>query len=109
MDIEFIVQDTFALTRPQLKLAANLKDAGDAFSEAVSQNYQSQEPDKMIEAEAPDDDGSSDDDGDDDDLQMPEMDDGHSSSEEAETEVSGDQSCPVAMLTRSLARGEWRH
>lgn len=88
MDIEFIIQDTFALTRPQLKLATNLKEAGDAFSQAVSQNYQSLEPDKMIEPEAPDDEGSSEDDGDDDELPMPEMDDGHSSSEEAETEVS---------------------
>ena len=107
MDIEFIIQDTFALTRPQLKLAADLKEAGDAFSEAVSQNYQSQEPDKMIEADAPDDEGSSDDDGDDDDIQMPEMDDGHSSSEEAEIEVSGESSSFDAMLTSSLACSEW--
>lgn len=90
MEIDFIIQDTYALTRPQWKLAANFEEAGRAFAESVAQNYKSQEADKLAEAEAPEDEASSEDDGDDDDLQMPEMDDGHSSSEEAELEVRQD-------------------
>ena len=92
MDIDFIIQDTYALTRPQWKLAANFEEAGRAFAESVAQNYKSQEADKLAEAEGPDDEGSSEDDADDDDLQVPEMDDGRSSSEEAETEVRRDHS-----------------
>lgn len=86
MDIDFIIQDTYALTRPQWKLAASFEEAGRAFAESVAQNYKSQEVEKFAEAEGPDDEASSEDDGDDDDLQVPEMDDGHSSSEEAEME-----------------------
>ena len=93
MDIDFIIQDTYALTRPQWKLAANFEEAGRAFAESVAQNYKSQEADKLAEAEGPDDEGSSEDEADDDDLQMPEMDDGRSSSEEAEMEVRRDHSC----------------
>ena len=87
MEIDFIIQDTYALTRPQWKLVASFDEAGQAFAEAVAQNYKSQETDKLAEAEGPDEEASSEDDGDEDDLQIPEMDDVHSSSEEAETEV----------------------
>ena len=87
MDIDFIVQDTFALTRPQWKLNTDLEEAGRLFAEQVKQNYKSQEAEKAIEVEEPDDDGSSDDEADDEELAVPDM-DAQSSSDEAEAEVS---------------------
>ncbi|MCJ1319108.1 hypothetical protein MMC15_004441 [Xylographa vitiligo] len=86
MDIDFIIQDTYALTRPQWKLVANLDEAGSAFSDAVSQNYKGQEPERIAEPEDVEDDASSDG-GDEDEPRVPEMDDAHSSSEEAEQET----------------------
>ena len=86
MDIDFIIQDTFALIRPQWKLAANLDEAGRAFAELVKQNYKSHEQEKALEAEEPDEGTSSDDEADDDELPIPEM-DAQSSSDEAEAEV----------------------
>ena len=86
MDIDFIVQDTFALTRPQWKLATSFDDAGRAFADAVAQNYKSQEPEKTVEVEDPDDDASSDG-GEEDEPRVPEMDEAHSSSDEADIEV----------------------
>lgn len=88
MDIDFIIQDTYALTRPQWKLAPNMEEAGRAFAESVAQNYQSQEPDKAVEAETFDDDGSSEDEGDDDDVKLHDND---SSNEENEAEVCQDE------------------
>ncbi len=85
MDIDFIIQDTFALTRPQWKLADNFEEAGRAFAEAVAQNYKSQDP---IEADVLDDDVSSEDEGDDDDMKLHDSD---SSNEENETEVWQDR------------------
>ncbi len=87
MDIDFIVQDTYALTRPLWKLAKDFEEAGRAFAESVTQNYKTTEAEKTIEPDAPEDDASSEDDPDDDELQVPEMEDAYSSSEEAETEV----------------------
>lgn len=87
MDIDFIVQDTFTLTRPQWKLARNFEEAGRAFADMVKQNYKTEQFEKAIEPEEPEDD-SSDGDLDDDDLQVPEMDDGQSSGEEADAEVT---------------------
>ena len=86
MDIDFIIQDTFALIRPQWKLAANLDEAGRAFAELVKQNYKSQEQEKALEAEEPDEGTSSDDEADDDELPVPDM-DAQSSSDEPEAEV----------------------
>ena len=91
MDIDFIIQDTFAFIRPQLKLAANHEEAGHAFAELVKQNYKSQEPERPLEAEEPDDGASSDEEADDDELQVPGM-DANSSSDEAETES---EVCPA--------------
>ena len=87
MDIDFIIQDTFTLTNPQWKLAANFDEAGRAFADAVAQNYKSQEPEKVTEPEGLDEDDSSDNDADDDELRVPEMEEARSSSDEAETEV----------------------
>ena len=86
MDVDFIVRDSYLLTRPHWKLATDLDEAGRAFAEAVAQNYRTQEPEKVIELEEADNESSSD--GvDEDELQVPDMDDAHSSSEEAEAEV----------------------
>ena len=87
MDVDFIVQDTFSLTRPQWKLAKNFEEAGRAFADMVKQNYKTQQFEKSVEPEEPEDD-SSDGDLDEDDLQVPEMDDGQSSGEEADAEVT---------------------
>jgi regulator of nonsense transcripts 2 len=49
MDIDFIVQDTFAVVRPQWKLETDLQDASRAFSEAIAMNYKQQSQDKITE------------------------------------------------------------
>ncbi|KLJ12267.1 hypothetical protein EMPG_12670 [Blastomyces silverae] len=93
MDVDFLVQDTYALTRPQWKIAADPAEATRLFSEAVAQNYKvqetAQEADKGPEHE---DDGesSSSDDGYEDDA-IPdadeEKDEENSSSDEVEETV----------------------
>jgi regulator of nonsense transcripts 2 len=84
MDVEFIVQDAYNLTRPQWKLITNLDDAAQAFSEAVKQNYQTTAADKPVEPE--DDDVSASDDDmegpEDDDMVVAEDDDKSSEDEE---------------------------
>ncbi|KAI9816162.1 MAG: hypothetical protein M1827_001763 [Pycnora praestabilis] len=93
MDIDFIIQDTFALTRPQWKLASDLEEAGRIFAEAVSHNYKAQEAEKIAEPEDLDYDSSSDNGADDDDIRATAVEDAQSSSEEMELEtgVSGEQ------------------
>ncbi|KAF4634949.1 hypothetical protein G7Y89_g3148 [Cudoniella acicularis] len=61
MDIEFIVQDVFALTRPQWKLASNLEEASRAFQLAMAQDQKTAGLDKIVEPEDADSDSSSDD------------------------------------------------
>lgn len=58
MDIEFLVQDLFALTRPQWKIASNLEEACKAFQLAMAQDQKSSGIDKAIESEEPDSDGA---------------------------------------------------
>lgn len=89
MDIEFLIQDTFALTRPNWKLATTLDEAGLAFAELTKGSYKTQEVDKTVEAEAQEDDPSSEEDGEDDDLPGPDIDIAHSSGDEMEIEVRG--------------------
>ena len=60
MDIEFIVQDVFALTRPQWKLASNIEEASKAFQLAMAQDQKTSGLDKVAEPEEADSDGSSD-------------------------------------------------
>ncbi|KAL1879431.1 hypothetical protein VTK73DRAFT_6963 [Phialemonium thermophilum] len=84
MDIEFIVQDIFALTRPQWKLASNAEEAFKAFQLAVAQDQKSSGLDKIADA----DDGTSGDSSDDenaDDLAEAEEDEEYGS-EDAEGE-----------------------
>jgi regulator of nonsense transcripts 2 len=87
MDIDFLVQDAFMLTRPQWKLLTNLEDAAHAFAEAVKQNYQTSSVDKPTEVDEGDEGSASEDDGDvadDEDVQVPDADDDKSSGEEAD-------------------------
>jgi regulator of nonsense transcripts 2 len=61
MDIEFIVQDVFALTRPQWKLASNLEEASRAFQLAMAQDQKTAGIDRAVEPEDVDSDGLSED------------------------------------------------
>ncbi|KAH8659144.1 armadillo-type protein [Tricladium varicosporioides] len=61
MDIEFIVQDVFALTRPQWKLASNIEEASRAFQLAMAQDQKTAGLDKVVEPDDADSDSSSDD------------------------------------------------
>ncbi|KAJ1331644.1 regulator of nonsense transcripts 2 [Microdochium nivale] len=71
MDIEFIVQDTFSLTRPQWKLAATMEEAVKAFQLAITQDQKNAGGDKAGEHDDASSDSSSDDDGDG-DIDLPE-------------------------------------
>lgn len=46
MEIDFLVQDTYTLVRPQWKLVTDLPEAARLFSEAIATNYQQQGDDK---------------------------------------------------------------
>lgn len=63
MDIEFIVQDTFSLTRPQWKLATTLEEATKAFQLAVAQDQKNAGLDKNVDPEEVSSQSSSSDDG----------------------------------------------
>jgi len=100
MDIDFIVQDAFNLTRPQWKLITNLEEASHAFAEAVKQNYQSSASGKPAEPEDDELSASDDEDGpDDEDLVEPEGDEEKSSGEDAEV-CGGDLFLRLIMLTK---------
>ncbi|KAF4446494.1 hypothetical protein F53441_9898 [Fusarium austroafricanum] len=94
MDIEFLVQDTFALTRPQWKLATSLDEAVKAFQLAVAQDQKSAGVDKGIDVDDATSDASSDDDNADNDEDGDDNDDSASDEEEAEEvdEDSDDES-----------------
>jgi regulator of nonsense transcripts 2 len=49
MDVDFLIQDTYSLVRPQWKLATEVEEAGRLFSEAIAQNYKVQDGDKSGE------------------------------------------------------------
>ena len=89
MDIDFIVQDTYALTRPQWKLATSFEEAGRAFANLVALNFKAQEQEKTVDLEPVEDGISSSDEADEDEPPVPDMDDGQTSSEEVEAEVRG--------------------
>ncbi|KAL8728789.1 MAG: hypothetical protein Q9166_005167 [cf. Caloplaca sp. 2 TL-2023] len=86
MDIDFIVQDSFAQTRPQWKLVTDPDEAGRSFANLVKQNYKLQEPNRIQDNVSAEDEASSSDEGDDENVRIPEMGDAQSSSEEAEAE-----------------------
>ncbi len=89
MDIEFIVQDVFSLTRPQWKLASNWEEASRAFQLAVAQDQKTSGVEKIVEPEEPDSDSSSDDEVGENDVEKDpaEGDDNEESESEDETEV----------------------
>ncbi|XXG94363.1 mRNA decay protein [Hypoxylon texense] len=76
MDIEFIVQDTFSLTRPQWKLATTLEEATKAFQLAVAQDQKNAGLDRIVDPEEVSSNSSSSDDGNegDGDIVLPEAD-----------------------------------
>jgi regulator of nonsense transcripts 2 len=83
MDVEFLVQDLYAMTRPHWKLAESLEDASKAFAEAVKTNYNTSDLDKSATADDGEESSASDDGGDDDDLAVVDHDE-KSSGEEQE-------------------------
>ena len=87
MDVDFIVQDTYAVVRPQWKIASDFDEAGRLFAETVAENYKTDEPEKTVEIEEAEEYESSED-GEAEDIAGPEMDDRQSSSDEVETDVS---------------------
>ena len=87
MDVDFLVQDTYSLVRPQWKIAVDIEEAGKLFSEAIAENYKVQDVDKGVDVEDDDVESiSSDANGEDglDEDGVPDIDDGQSSAEEAE-------------------------
>ncbi|KAB5572124.1 armadillo-type protein [Coniochaeta sp. 2T2.1] len=88
MDIEFIVQDIFALTRPQWKLASNFEEASKAFMLAVAQDQKTSGADKLAETEDDGSGGESSDDENAEDMVLGDPDDEQESgSEAAEAEI----------------------
>ncbi|QPC76430.1 hypothetical protein HYE68_007182 [Fusarium pseudograminearum] len=81
MDIEFLVHDTFSLTRPQWKIASGLEEAIKAFQLAVAQDQKSAGVDKGVDVDDATSDALSDDDNDED---GDDNDDSASEEEEAE-------------------------
>ncbi|EAA32521.2 hypothetical protein GE21DRAFT_6662 [Neurospora crassa] len=63
MDVEFLVQDIFALTRPQWKLASNLEEASKVFQLAMVQDQKTSGVERVVEPEDNDSDVSDDEDG----------------------------------------------
>ncbi|KAK3390466.1 armadillo-type protein [Podospora didyma] len=84
MDIEFLVQDIFSLTRPQWKLASNLEEASKVFQLAVAQDQKTSGVDKGVEQDDRTIESLSDDENGD-DLPLAE-DDEESASEDGEAE-----------------------
>ena len=89
MDITFIVQDVFSLTRPQWKLASNLEESSRAFQLAVAQDQKTSGLDKNVETADVD---SESDDG---------IDDG-----EAEAEADAEAEAEADAEADGLAEGE---
>lgn len=88
MDIDFIAQDSYALTRPQWKLITDFEEAGQAFASLVKQNYKPQQAAKAQSVAPVEDDASSSDGENREDVPLPEMEDAQVSSDEGEAEVS---------------------
>ena len=87
MDADFLVQDTYSVTRPQWKMATDLQEAMMLFGEAVAQNYKTQDAGRPMEPEEDDAESSSSDEGLEDDA-IPEVDDEQESSDEADVSTA---------------------
>lgn len=91
LDIEFLVLDTFALTRPQWKFVDDIEEATKAFQLAIAQDQKTAGVDKVAEADDATSGASSDDDnGDMDDVEADGDGDDESASEEEEEAEDGD-------------------
>jgi regulator of nonsense transcripts 2 len=86
MDIEFIVQDTFVLTRPQWKLATNLEEAAKAFHLAIAQDQKDSGLDKLTDQDDVSVGSSSSDDGIEGDGDLVD----HEAESDRESELGGD-------------------
>ncbi|KAH8705893.1 putative nonsense-mediated mRNA decay factor [Talaromyces proteolyticus] len=87
MDVDFLVQDTYALVRPQWKIATDLEEAAQLFGEAVAQNYKVQEGDRVADGEEDEIESVSSDGNGEDGLEedgVPDIEDAQSSTEEAD-------------------------
>ena len=82
MEIDFILQDTFTLIRPQWKIVTDLSEAGRLFADAVAANYKQSSPEKATDVDDEAEDSASDDGLDAEDV--PEILSAHSSSDEVE-------------------------
>ncbi|EFX05482.1 nonsense-mediated mRNA decay factor [Grosmannia clavigera kw1407] len=95
MDIEFIVQDTYALVRPQWKLATNFEEALKAFQLARAQDQKTTGVEKVIDQDdgaASDDESSEDENENGDDLGVAEAEgDEDASSADEDGEDDADQ------------------
>ncbi|KAL7926332.1 armadillo-type protein [Trichoderma austrokoningii] len=91
LDIEFLVLDTFALTRPQWKFVEDIEEATKAFQLAISQDQKTAGVDKVIEADdATSGPSSEDENGDMDDVEADGDGDDESASEEEEEAEDND-------------------
>jgi regulator of nonsense transcripts 2 len=93
LDIEFTVQDIFAVTRPQWKFATSLDEATKAFQLAISQDQKSAGVDKYAEADDATSGASSEDEnenGDGDEIEAYGDGDEDSASDEEDIEADGD-------------------
>ncbi|KAL5000944.1 armadillo-type protein [Aspergillus recurvatus] len=87
MDVDFLVQDTYSLTRPQWTLVTDLDEASRIFGEAVAQNFKPQE-------EKPEPEEESEDSGSDEDLEedaIPEAEEEGESSDEADVSPNAER------------------
>lgn len=87
LDIEFAIQDTFAVTRPQWKMITNLEEAAKAFQAAVMQDQKTAGADKAAEFDDDPSGPSSDEENGDDNEVDGDGDDDDSASEEEDVEV----------------------
>ncbi|KAL4905185.1 hypothetical protein BDW74DRAFT_20111 [Aspergillus multicolor] len=81
MDIDFLVQETYSLTRPQWTLVNDLDEASRIFGEAVAQNFKPQE-------EKPEPEEESEDSASDDDLEEDAIPEAEDEGEESDEDVS---------------------
>ncbi len=104
MDIEFIVQDIFSLTRPQWRLASNLDEASRSFQLAVASDQKNSGLNKPAEPEEPDSSESSSDDGE----RLPQRDADEESSDSEEVDVGSHQVLSKLLLTVSIGHDKRR-
>ena len=75
MEVDFLLQDTFNLVRPQWKIAVDLSEASKLFNEAIATNYKASESSRPADAGEDNEDSMSDEElVDDDAVAQPAMD-----------------------------------